>query len=39
MVNRDRKGMAVFLHTKGGLMHEAAIGGQKFKFEPNEAKK
>jgi lipid-binding SYLF domain-containing protein len=24
------KGMAVFVHTKGGLMYEAAIGGQKF---------
>lgn len=29
-----RKGMAVFVHTKGGLMYEAAIGGQKFSFEP-----
>jgi len=27
------KGMAVFVHTIGGLMYEAAIGGQKFKFE------
>ena len=27
-------GMAVFIHTKGGLMYEAAIGGQKFKFTP-----
>ncbi len=26
-------GMAVFVHTKGGLMYEAAIGGQKFSFE------
>jgi len=25
-------GMAVFVHTKGGLMYEAAIGGQKFTF-------
>jgi lipid-binding SYLF domain-containing protein len=24
------KGMAVFVHTTGGLMYEAAIGGQKF---------
>jgi len=24
------KGMAVFIHAKGGLMYEAAIGGQKF---------
>ena len=29
-----RKGTAVFVHTKGGLMYEAAIGGQKFIFEP-----
>ncbi len=28
------KGMAVFVHAKGGLMYEMAIGGQKFKFEP-----
>lgn len=28
------KGMAVFVHIKGGLMYEASIGGQKFKFEP-----
>jgi lipid-binding SYLF domain-containing protein len=26
------KGMAVFVHTKGGLMYEAAIGGQKFSY-------
>ena len=29
------KGMATFVHTKGGLMYEAAIGGQKFSFKPN----
>jgi lipid-binding SYLF domain-containing protein len=28
------KGMATFVHSKGGLMYEASIGGQKFKFEP-----
>ena len=28
------KGMAVFTHAKGGLMYEAAIGGQKFSFKP-----
>jgi len=28
------KGMAVFVHTKGGLMGEASVGGQKFTFEP-----
>jgi len=27
------KGMVVFTHAKGGLMYEAAIGGQKFNFE------
>ncbi len=32
------KGMAVFVHTKGGLMYEAAIGGQKFSFKPIKAK-
>ena len=30
-----RKGMVVFTHVKGGLMYEAAIGGQKFSFKPN----
>lgn len=28
------KGLAVFVHIKGGLMFEAAVGGQKFNFEP-----
>ena len=28
------KGMAVFIHSKGGLMVEASVGGQKFKFTP-----
>lgn len=28
-----QKGMAVFVHTKGGLMYEASVGGQKFTFE------
>jgi len=28
-----RKGMATFVHIKGGLMYEAAIGGQKFDFK------
>ena len=31
-----RKGMAVFVHIKGGLMYEASVGGQKFKFKPNK---
>jgi len=30
-----RKGMAIFVHTTGGLMYEATIGGQKFNFTPN----
>jgi lipid-binding SYLF domain-containing protein len=29
-----QKGMMTFVHAKGGLMYEAAIGGQKFSFEP-----
>ncbi len=28
------KGMVVFVHAKGGLMYEAAIGGQKFSYTP-----
>ncbi|MCF8127986.1 MAG: lipid-binding SYLF domain-containing protein [Deltaproteobacteria bacterium] len=27
-------GMAVFVHSKGGLMYEFSVGGQKFSFEP-----
>lgn len=27
-------GMAIFTQTKGGLMYEASVGGQKFKVEP-----
>jgi len=30
------KGVAVMTATKGGLMYEAAIGGQKFSFEKNQ---
>ena len=33
------KGMATFTFAKGGLMYEASIGGQKFKFEPLDKKK
>ena len=33
------KGMAVFTHAIGGLMYEAAIGGQKFNFTPVKVKK
>ena len=31
------KGMSIFVHAQGGLMYEAAIGGQKFKFKPIES--
>ena len=30
------KGMIVFVHTKAGLMYEAAIGGQKFSFKAKQ---
>lgn len=30
------KGMAVFTVAKGGLMYEATLGGQKFKYEPKK---
>ena len=30
------KGMVVFVHAEGGLMYEAAIGGQKFSFKPKQ---
>jgi lipid-binding SYLF domain-containing protein len=29
-----RKGLAVFTVAKGGLMYQAAVGGQKFKYKP-----
>lgn len=29
-----RKGMAIFTIAKGGLMYEAALGGQKFSYTP-----
>jgi hypothetical protein len=28
------KGLAIFIHAKGGLMYEASVGGQVFNFEP-----
>jgi lipid-binding SYLF domain-containing protein len=31
-----RKGMATFTITKGGLMYEATLGGQKFSYKPNK---
>ncbi|RLA50993.1 MAG: hypothetical protein DRR42_11570 [Gammaproteobacteria bacterium] len=30
-----RKGLAIYTIAKGGLMYEAALGGQKFSFTPN----
>ena len=33
------EGVAIFMMVKGGLMAEAAIGGQKFKFTPTSKKK
>ena len=29
-----RSGMAIFVHTLGGLMYEMSVGGQKFAFTP-----
>jgi len=29
-----KKGMAILIRGKGGLMYEATLGGQKFKFKP-----
>jgi lipid-binding SYLF domain-containing protein len=33
------KGMAVFVHAKGGFMYEASLGGQKYNFKPIEKSK
>lgn len=33
-----QKGMAVFTVAKGGLMYEASIGGQKFKYTPRSSR-
>jgi lipid-binding SYLF domain-containing protein len=32
--NDYQKGMATFIHSKGGLMAEATVSGQKFRFVP-----
>jgi lipid-binding SYLF domain-containing protein len=32
------KGMAVFVHSLGGLMFEASVGGQKFEYTPIQAR-
>ena len=29
-----KRGMAIFVHAKGGLMYQASVGGQKFSFKP-----
>lgn len=34
LVAKYVKGLAVFVHIKGGFMFEAAVGGQKFSFIP-----
>ena len=34
-----QKGMAIFTVAKGGLMYEAAVGGQKFSYKPLGEKK
>ncbi len=34
-VGAYHKGMATFTVAKGGLMYEASIGGQKFKYTPH----
>ena len=31
-----QKGMAIFTVAKGGLMYEASVGGQKFKYTPKK---
>lgn len=33
-----QNGVAVFTAAKGGLMYEASVGGQKFKYEPFDKK-
>jgi lipid-binding SYLF domain-containing protein len=33
-VGNYHKGLAVFTIAKGGLMYQAAVGGQKFKYKP-----
>jgi len=33
-VSGYRKGMAIFTIAKGGLMYEAALGGQKYSYKP-----
>ena len=33
-IGKYHKGLAVFTVAKGGLMYQAAVGGQKFKYKP-----
>lgn len=35
-VGKYHKGMAIFTVAKGGLMYQAAVGGQKFGFKPSK---
>ena len=35
-ITNYHKGMAVFIHAKGGLMYEATVGGQKFSYTPKQ---
>ena len=35
-VGKFNKGMATFTVAKGGLMYEASVGGQKFKYTPRK---
>lgn len=39
IASKYNKGMATLTHAKGGLMYQAALGGQKFTFEPLSAKR
>jgi lipid-binding SYLF domain-containing protein len=36
-VGKFHKGMAVFTVAKGGLMYQAAVGGQKFKYKKHQS--
>lgn len=37
-VGKYHKGIAVFTIAKGGVMYQAAVGGQKFKYKPRTGK-
>jgi lipid-binding SYLF domain-containing protein len=36
IIGKYYKGMATFTITKGGLMYEASVGGQKFTYKPRQ---